>query len=100
MAKISISVPFVIGQDEALRRVKTLLPEIQKEHEKDLTDFTEEWDGNSCKFSFRGMGIKIAGALLVGPASLDIAATVPFPASLAAGKIDAAIRERAKKLLT
>jgi hypothetical protein len=99
VAKLSISVPFTIEHDEALRRVKSLLPEIQKEHEKDLTDFVEEWDGNGCKFSFRGMGIKIAGALLVGESSLDIAATVPFPASLAAGKIDAAIRERAIKLL-
>jgi hypothetical protein len=100
VAKISISIPFSIGQDEALRRVKTLLPEIKAEHEKDLTDFAEEWDGNGCKFSFRGRGVKISGAIFVSAFSVDLAATVPFPASMFAGKIDAAIRERATKLLT
>lgn len=99
MAKISISIPFVIGQDEALRRVKTLLPEVAKEYANNLKEFKEEWTGTACTFSFKGGGVRIAGSIVVSAASVDLAADIPFPASMMASKIDAAIRDRAKKLL-
>ncbi len=100
MSSLNIVIPFLIGQNEALRRVKNLIPEIQKEHANDLTDFEETWDGYGCKFSFRGMGLKIIGELQVRLDELDISVKIPFPASLASGKIEEAIKNRASRLLS
>lgn len=99
MSNLDIGIPFLIGRDEALRRLKNLLPQIQAEHASDLMDFEEEWDGYSCKFSFRGLGMKITGALLVSENAVNLSASIPFPASLATGKIERVIREKASQVL-
>jgi membrane protein YqaA with SNARE-associated domain len=99
MANFEMSVPHHLTQEEALRRIQNLLADTKKEHSDKISNLQENWNGNTGEFSLTIMGFSISGELIVTASTVDIAATLPFAASLFKGKIQELIAERAEKLL-
>ncbi len=100
VSKLEMSIPHDLTMEEALKRVKTLLPEMNSgEFAGKITDLTESWMENAGNFSFKASGIKISGSMTVIAGSVELLAAIPFPASLAMGKIEKAIKDRSEKLL-
>ncbi len=99
MAKLNMSVPHKLSQDEALRRIKNLLGEVKNQFADEISDLREEWNGNMGKFSFSAMGFSMSGTLTVNPSEVELSGNLPFAATFFKGKITSTIRERAETLL-
>ena len=100
MAKLNMAVSHHLTQDEATRRIKSLLGEVKSQFADKISDLREEWNGNAGKFSFSAMGFAVSGTLIVKPAEVELSGNLPFAASFFKGKIESTIRERAQALLS
>lgn len=99
MAKLNIVVSHCLTQEEAVKRIKTLLGEVKTQFSDKISNLIEEWNGNTGKFSFSAMGFSISGILTVKPAGVELSGNLPFAATFFKGKIESTIRERAETLL-
>ncbi len=99
MAKLNMAVSHRLAQDEALRRIKTLLGEVKNQFADKISDLREEWSGNTGTFSFSAMGFSVSGTLTVKPSEVELCGNFPFAAMFFKGKIESTIRERAETLL-
>ena len=57
MPKSTIVVPHQLSADEAVKRVKALLADVQQKHASQLSDVHEEWNGNDAQLSWKSMGM-------------------------------------------
>jgi len=99
MAGLNISVQHQLLQADSLRRVKGLLGEVQKEFADKISNLSESWGENKRRFSFTTPVGQASGTITVGASSVDLAVNLPLLAGPFRGKIETAIRERARKLL-
>lgn len=99
MARLNMTVSHHLEQDEAVRRIKTLLNEVQNQYADKVSDLREEWNGNTGTFSFSAMGFSVSGTLTVNPSEVELSGILPFAAAFFKGKIESTIRERAETLL-
>jgi hypothetical protein len=99
MASIDMTIPHQLPQEEALRRVQTLLQRVKSQFADKVQDLHEEWDGNTGLFKFRVMNFPVSGKLTVNPTGVDLDGNIPLAASLFKGKIKSVINEEARKIL-
>lgn len=84
-----------LATEEALSRVRTLLGDVKMRHADKIEALEEVWDGNTGNFTLTAMGYTISGTLVVELEKVELYGNIPFPASLAKGKIETMIREQA-----
>ena len=94
-----MSVPHRLGQEEALKRVKTLLGDVKTQFGDKISDLREDWQDNIGSFSFTAMGFSVSGTLTVETSEVRLSANLPFAAMLFKGRMESTIRERAGTLL-
>jgi len=99
MPKIKVEIQHSIGQELALNRIKGLLNKIKTEHQEMITDLNENWNGNSSDFSFKAMGMKISGNLIITNETVSLNGDLPMMAMPFKKTIEDKIREEAEKLL-
>ncbi len=99
MANLETTIPHKLSQEEAVERVKSLLTKVKEDNAYQIKDLKEVWNGNVGEFSFTVQKFDISGTLTVGPASIELQATVPFTVSLFKGAIIKAIDKKAAELL-
>jgi len=99
MSKLNMAVSHRLSQDEALRRIKTLLGETKKQFADKISNLHEEWNGNTGNFSLSAMGFPVSGTLTVKSSEVQLSGHLPFAATFFKGKIASVIRERAEALL-
>ena len=99
MARLSFTFEHELTQKEALRRIKTLLKEVKKEHAGLVSDLEESWEGDTGSFSFIAMGYPIKGTLDVDAPAISLDAEVPLAVRMFKGKIEKILREQADALL-
>lgn len=88
-----------LTQDEATKRIKTLLSEVKNRFADKISDLREEWNGNTGTFSFSAMGFSVSGTLTVKSSEVELSGTLPFAAMFFKGKIESTIREQARTKL-
>lgn len=99
MPKFTIAVPHQLSESEALDRVKGLLEDLKREHEGTFSDLTEEWSGDSGRFSVKAMGMSVKGGLQVASREVTLNGDLPFAATPFKGRIEQMVRSRMEKLL-
>ena len=99
MPKLRMEVSHTLSQEEALKRIKGLLGEVKIQFADKVTDLNERWSGNEGTFSFSAMGFATSGTLLVSERKVVLEGSLPFAAALFKGRIEEAIRNRARTLL-
>ena len=99
MPSLTMTIPFSISQEEALKRIKNLLTETKKEQGDKIQNLKEQWNGNVGTFSFTAMGYDISGTMTVGDSAIELNGKIPFAVSLFKGAITKAINEKAGELL-
>lgn len=100
MGQLTVTLPHRLGRDQAVQRIKQLIPALKRQHADQIDDAWEEWQGSSAEFGFRTSGNEITGRLSVSDSSVSITGKLPFLASLFSDQIEDAIRSEAAKLLT
>ena len=99
MPKIKVDIEHSIGQELALERIKGLLGKLKTDYQDTFTDLVENWNGNASDFSFKVMGMKVHGNLLITTNSVNLNGDLPLMAIPFKNKIEDKIREEALKLL-
>jgi Putative polyhydroxyalkanoic acid system protein (PHA_gran_rgn) len=100
MAKLDITIPHALPQQEALTRIKGLLKRLQQEQKDSIKDVSEKWKDNEGEFSFSAKGFDLSGTIKVEENLVSINGQLPFALSFFKGMISEAIKEKAGKLLS
>jgi len=99
MAKLDITIPHALPQEEALTRIQGLLKKLQQEQKETITNVSENWNGNEGEFSFSAKGFELSGTLRVEEKAVIVNGQLPFALSFFKGMISQAIKEKAGELL-
>jgi hypothetical protein len=99
MAKLNMKFPHQLSQDEALKRTRGLLDDVKNQFAEKVSNLREEWEENTCQFSFSAKGFSVSGTLTVKPSEVELSGDLPWAATFFRGRIESTIRERAEKLL-
>jgi predicted NBD/HSP70 family sugar kinase len=99
MPKLNMTIPHNLTQDEALKRIKTLLNTVKTQFADTISNLHEEWDGNTGKFSFSAVKLAVSGTLTVNPSQVELAGNIPLAAVVFKGKIESTIKDQGKTLL-
>ncbi len=99
MPKINLSVPHALGEEEAKKRVASLIADSRAKFGAHISDASESWNGPVGNFSFRAMGFAIAGKLEVKPSELLVNIDLPFAALPFKGRVESEILAHARQLL-
>lgn len=99
MPKTTLSLPQSLGKDEALNRLHGMLESVKENYGSQVSDLQENWTDDGGTFSFKAMGFKISGELIVSETDVRIDAEFPWAAKPFQSTIETAIRERAERLL-
>jgi hypothetical protein len=78
MSNIEIKIPHIIGQEEALKRIKNLITNLKEQHSGKIKGVKEDWNGQDGRFSFSIKGIQVSGKIFVGADTVRISARLPF----------------------
>lgn len=99
MPKLNVAVVHKLPQAEALKRIKSLLGQVKIQHANKISDLQESWTGNTGSFSLKAAGFSFSGTVAVKTSSVEVNGEMPWAAAFFKGRIEAAIRDRAKILL-
>jgi hypothetical protein len=82
MPRITVESPHSLGLPEALQRLKERFRVARDTFGQHATDLSEVWQGNSLLFSFKTMGMKVAGTVAVEPDHVRLAVDLPLAAMM------------------
>lgn len=99
MPKMSIDVPHNLQRGEAQSRIQGMLDNLKEQYGDKITDVREQWNGDTGTFSFKAMGMNVAGTLNVTDSDVRMRGDIPWAAKPFQGTIEATIRERTERLL-
>jgi len=100
MPKSTIVVPHQLSSDEAVKRVKALLADVQQKHGSQLSDVHEEWNGNDAQLSWKSMGMGVSANLSVKPSEVEVVANLPMAFTMFKGKVESLVKEQLSQALS
>ena len=99
MPKIDFSVAHTLGQEEAKRRIASLMADSRTRFAGQISNVAESWNGYVDAFSFEAMGFSVSGKLEVQPAQVLIEMNLPWAAYPFKTRIENEILTHARELL-
>ena len=99
MSNVDIKIPHLISQDEALKRIKNLFTDLQRQHSGAIKKVKESWRGQEGNFSFSIKGFSVSGKIYVGVDTVRISSNLPFVLSLYKNTITKTIWAKGSELL-
>ncbi|MEM1303386.1 MAG: polyhydroxyalkanoic acid system family protein [Planctomycetota bacterium] len=99
MPKFNVAVPHTLGREDAVEKLKHFSEKIAEFGQGQVKDIEQAWDGDQLTFSFKTVGVTIAGTMDVGDDEVAVQGDLPFAAALFKGKIESSISEQLQKLL-
>jgi len=99
MPGLKVDIEHSLDQALATERIKGLLNNLKADYGDMIKDLNENWSENSASFSFKVMGMAVAGKLLVSSSKVSLDGQIPFAAVPFKRTIESKIREEAEKLL-
>jgi len=99
MPKLSMETPHELGREEATHRLKHGFSFVRSNFHGQLSDVSEQWDGNTLKFGFKAMGMKVSGNVTVEDSRVKLDADLPLAAVMFKGVIEQRLRKELDRLL-
>lgn len=99
MPSSKVTVQHQLGKDEALRRIKAILGEAEKNGDGRISDVQETWTDDGGSYSFNVAGFKVNGSIDVRDTDVEIDVNYPLAARPFKDKIESTLRERAQTVL-
>ncbi|MEN6405546.1 MAG: polyhydroxyalkanoic acid system family protein [Thermoguttaceae bacterium] len=100
MPKLSLDVPHALGQEEALRRLKSHFAAALTRYGDRISDYRDQWEDHTFSFGFKTLGMAVSGTVAVEPECVRLAASLPLAALLVKGAIEEQLRREMDQLLT
>ena len=99
MPHLSMETPHTLGQEEATRRLKGKFSIVRDAYRGQVSDLQEVWNEHILSFSFKAVGMKVAGTVTVEDLAVKLNAELPFAAMMFKGLIEQKVREELGELL-
>jgi hypothetical protein len=99
MPTMELTMPHQLGQEEALRRIHSLLAHVKAQYPDKFSDLHETWTDSGGEFAASIMGVPVSGRLTVTPTQVQLRGSIPFAALPFKGQIEETIRTQAEQLL-
>ena len=99
MPDLIVSVSHQLSQDEALRRIQTVVAQIKAQYSDKINDLREDWNGYIGTFQISAQNQQVSGTVKVNPSDVTIQTTLPFVASLFKTGIESRLRDELTKIL-
>ncbi len=97
---MEIKVNHVLTTEEAKKRILKLADELKKDYGSQISNYSEEWNGNSAEISFKAIGMRIKGNLGIFKENVVMDGKLPLAALPFRGQIERIIREKLVELLS
>jgi hypothetical protein len=95
MPRLSLTIPHTLGREEATRRIKEQLPKAREL----ASDLEEHWQDHTLTFSFKAMGFKVSGTLVVEDSAVQLELDLPLAAMMFKGMIEQRARQEIAGIL-
>ncbi|CAN5869672.1 hypothetical protein BH23ACT12_BH23ACT12_24310 [soil metagenome] len=95
-----VSVPHQLSQEDALKRIMSLVEQLKAQYGDQIGSVTENWNDNRCDFSLKMKMFKLSGSIQVDESSAEIRGIMPLGTGRFEGKAKALIEQQAKLLLS
>ncbi|MCA9178255.1 MAG: polyhydroxyalkanoic acid system family protein [Planctomycetales bacterium] len=82
-----------LGRDEALRRLRGFLEQVEKEYGSQVSRLESEWVEDVLQFELTTYGFTIKGQLSVEEAGAQVSGSLPLAAAPFRGKIEKSIAQ-------
>ncbi|MAV36647.1 MAG: hypothetical protein CMJ59_14470 [Planctomycetaceae bacterium] len=99
MPAFNAETPHVLGQSEAVERLKSFVDNIREQFKEQVSEMNGEWDDSSLQFSLTTYGFTITGTLNVEDNRVHVDGQLPFAAVAFRGKIQQAIEQELSRAL-
>jgi len=99
MPKLLTTIPHLLGEEEAIRRLRDGFNNIKETCRDQVQDLQESWNGNTLTFRFSGFGFRIKGTVVAESREVKVAAVLPFAAMMFKGMIERQVQDHVSKLL-
>ena len=99
MPRLTVETSHMLGNEEALRRLKDKVSALKETYQGHFSELREEWDGNTFSFGFKAAGMKVAGRAMVEASQVRLAAELPLAVMVFKRMIQARINEELGSLL-
>ena len=98
--QFEVAVPHALSQEEALSRIKSLVNDLKDQYGDQVSNVTENWNGNKCDFSLKVKMFKLSGTIEVDDSTARIVGSMPPGTGRFEGKAKTLIEQRARELLS
>jgi len=99
MPRLSIDFPHSLGQEEASRRLKDKLDQVQTAYHDRVTELQAGWNGDTYSYGFKILGMKIAGTVTVAADAVKTTTELPLAAMIFKKPIEERVRQEMGTLL-
>jgi hypothetical protein len=99
MPEFKVNISHKLQVNEAMNKAHALLQEIKQNNADKISDLSEAWSADGCKFSFKIMGFPLSGSIHIGSSDVEISGKIPFMALPFKSTIESSIRQKAVSLL-
>lgn len=94
-----VTIPHNLGQDEAIRRLKSGLGKLREQTGGKLADVEDRWNGNKAEFRLAIMGQSASGNLEVMQDSVRLEVVLPWLLAMVAEKVRPLIEKQGHLML-
>jgi hypothetical protein len=96
---MEVVVPHRHSADEVKKRVQNAIAEIKRDFGHEISDETEEWNGDECRYSFRARGYKLSGTAQIRRSEVMLKLKLPLIAYPFKPKIRSVIQQHLGSIL-
>jgi len=100
MPRLTVKTSHMLGEEEALRRLKDKVSALKETYQGHFSELREEWDGNTFSFGFKAAGMKVTARGMVDASQVKLDAELPLAVMIFKGMIQARINQELGSLLT
>ncbi len=87
-----ISAPHHFDTKEAMNRVQSAVQKMKSQYGGEVSQFQEQWDKDSGKFTIKAYGISVKASVQVTPQEVSLSGNLPLIALPFKGRIESWIR--------
>ncbi len=99
MPSLSVAVPHMLRQEEALERLKERSRVMKTTYQEHIQNLEEQWNGSSGRYRFRTMGMEIKGTVTADASEVKVDVSLPLLAVMFRGAIEEKLRQELGKIL-
>jgi Putative polyhydroxyalkanoic acid system protein (PHA_gran_rgn) len=99
MPDLIVSISHRLSQDEALRRIQTLVAQAKTQYSDKIDDLREDWNGYVGAFQVFAQTQQGSGTVIVNPSDVTVQITLSFLLLVFKSRIESGMRDELTRIL-